>query len=88
MNDWLLLIGITLTIFFISKFIRKKLKAGTKIIFSLVSFIMLMTVFIINGVTHGFTWIRVAVLFFFGLLWIVFLYYQIRKYKQATKMKE
>jgi hypothetical protein len=85
LNEWILLIGITLIIFFVSEIVRKKLKAGTRIIFSLVSFIMLMTVFIINAVTHRFAWMRIIVLSFFAILWVVSFYYQVKKYQHANK---
>jgi Ca2+/Na+ antiporter len=88
LNEWILLIAIALIIFFVSEIVRKKLKAGTKIILSLISFIILMTVFIMNGVTHRFTWIRIIVLSFFALLWVVSFYYQVKKYQHTNKREE
>lgn len=80
-NEWILVIGIVLGIFFISRFVRVRLKPKTYLIVSLISFLILITWVIISGPKSN---LRTGVLILFALTWADSWY---RKYRQANNQK-
>ena len=83
-DEIILIIGIILIILFSSEIIRVKLKPKTRLLVSLVSFIILMTLFIVR---HHFSTSQLILLIAIAIMWGDSFYNRYKKYRQPNNPK-
>ncbi len=86
-NEIILIVAIVLALIFIPSFLDKKLKPKTRLILSLVFFVVLMTWFIYEGVVNKFNTLQLIVLAAFAVLWVMTFYFRYKRYREANRLK-
>ena len=87
LNEWLLFVGVILLLFFVSQFVRKRIKRQTRLILSLVWFLAFITWFIVIGASEHFTRWQLGVLIAFVVAWLISFYLQYRKYRKESEAR-